>query len=75
MSHQVNFSTHSKELTAAHQAVVSDSNDVNWLIYGYEKGTNDLKVQDTGGKAIEKNQQYRKIWIAMQVTSDIPLLL
>lgn len=54
MSHQVNFSTHSQELTSAHQAVVSDSNDVNWLIYGYEKGTNDLKVQDTGGKTIEK---------------------
>ncbi|SAM01148.1 hypothetical protein [Absidia glauca] len=54
MSHQVNFSTHSKELTSAHQAVVSDSNDVNWLIYGYEKGTNDLKVQDTGDGGLEE---------------------
>ncbi|KAI8337483.1 hypothetical protein BC941DRAFT_461129 [Chlamydoabsidia padenii] len=54
MSHQVNFSTHSKDLTSAHQAVVSDSNDTNWLIYGYDKGTNDLKLQETGDGGLEE---------------------
>ncbi|ORZ18972.1 hypothetical protein BCR42DRAFT_349717 [Absidia repens] len=54
MSLSVNFSTNSKDLTAAHQAVVSDSDDTNWLIYGYEKGTNDLKVQDTGDGGLEE---------------------
>ncbi|CAO3598056.1 unnamed protein product [Absidia cylindrospora] len=54
MSLSINFSTNSKDLTAAHQAVVSDSDDTNWLIYGYEKGTNDLKVQDTGDGGLEE---------------------
>ncbi|KAI8098807.1 uncharacterized protein BX664DRAFT_319644 [Halteromyces radiatus] len=54
MSLQINFSAHSKELTAAHQAVISDNDDTNWLIYGYDKGSNDLKVQDTGNGGLEE---------------------
>lgn len=49
MSLGVNFSTHSKDLSAAYQAVISDSDPTNWLVYAYDKKTNDLRVQDTGG--------------------------
>ena len=49
MSHHVNFSTHGKELDAAYQAVISEQDDTNWLIYAYDKGTYDLRVQATGG--------------------------
>ncbi|CAO3612297.1 unnamed protein product [Cunninghamella blakesleeana] len=48
MSLTVNFTTHSKNLSAAYQAVISDSNPTNWLVYAYDKNTNDLRVQDTG---------------------------
>jgi hypothetical protein len=50
MSFQVNFNTHGKELNAAYQAVISEKDDTNWLIYAFDKGTYDLRVQETGGK-------------------------
>lgn len=49
MSFQVNFNTHGKELNAAYQAVISEKDDTNWLIYAFDKGTYDLRVQETGG--------------------------
>ncbi|KAI8074771.1 hypothetical protein BC940DRAFT_289052 [Gongronella butleri] len=54
MGLNVNFSAHGKELAAAHQAVLSDSDATNWLVFSYEKGTNDLKVQDTGDGGLEE---------------------
>ncbi|OBZ86895.1 Drebrin-like protein B [Choanephora cucurbitarum] len=54
MSHHVNFSTHGKELDAAYQAVISEQDDTNWLIYAYDKGTYDLRVQATGDGGLEE---------------------
>jgi hypothetical protein len=50
MSNKVNFNTHGQDLKQAYEAVISEKDDTNWLIYAYDKGTYDLRVQDTGGK-------------------------
>lgn len=49
MSLHVNFSTHGQDLKNAYNAVLSDNDPTDWLIYSYDKGTNDLRVQGTGG--------------------------
>ncbi|CAO3678645.1 unnamed protein product [Umbelopsis vinacea] len=54
MSLQVGFSAHSKELKSAYEQVIDNSSSVNWLIYTYDKGTNDLKVQATGEDGLEE---------------------
>ncbi|KAG0171799.1 hypothetical protein DFQ28_004776 [Apophysomyces sp. BC1034] len=54
MSLQVNFNTHGADLNAAYQAVLSDSDSTDWLIYSYDKGTNDLRVQGTGDGGLEE---------------------
>ncbi|KAI7867569.1 hypothetical protein BDF14DRAFT_1995830 [Spinellus fusiger] len=53
MSLQVNFSTHSQDLDAAYQSVLSETEPQDWLICSYDKGTNDLKVQATGDGGLE----------------------
>lgn len=50
MSFQVNFNTHGSDLKAAFEAVINEKDDTNWLIYAFDKGTYDLRVQGTGGK-------------------------
>ena len=52
MSLKVNFATHGKELTATYKAVLNGNEDTNWSLFGYDKGTNDLKVLGSGGKTI-----------------------
>jgi len=52
MSLKVNFATHSKDLNATYKAVLNGDQDVNWGLFGYDKGTNDLKVLGSGGKPI-----------------------
>ncbi|GAB5587036.1 actin binding protein [Umbelopsis nana] len=54
MSLQVGFSAHSKALKSAYEQVIDNSSSVNWLIYTYDKGTNDLKVQATGEDGLEE---------------------
>ncbi|KAI9280308.1 hypothetical protein BC943DRAFT_348097 [Umbelopsis sp. AD052] len=54
MSLQVGFSAHSKELKSAYEQVIDNNSSVNWLIYTYDKGTNDLKVQATGEDGLEE---------------------
>lgn len=54
MSLQVGFSAHSKELKSAYEQVIDVNSAVNWLIYTYDKGTNDLKVQATGEDGLEE---------------------
>lgn len=49
MSHQVNLS--SKEIANAYQDVING--ELDWAIFTYEGGTNDLKVQSTGGGGLE----------------------
>ena len=51
MSLQVNLS--SRDLTQAYQDVVN-ANGIDWAIFTYDKGTNDLKVQATGDGGLEE---------------------
>lgn len=54
MSYQVNLS--SKDLSTAYQNVL-DGNGIDWAIFTYDKGTNDLKVQATGDGGLEELQE------------------
>jgi len=54
MSLQINLS--SKELYDAYQNVV-DANGIDWAIFTYEKGANDLKVQATGNGGLEELEE------------------
>lgn len=54
MSLQVNLS--SKDLSNAYQDVVSGG-QIDWAIFTYEGGTNDLKVQATGSGGLEELEE------------------
>jgi hypothetical protein len=58
MSLTVNFSAHSRELTEAYQQVRTGDPNKEWAVFGYDKGTNDLKVLETGGR-YTRNILYR----------------
>ncbi|KAF9581777.1 hypothetical protein BGW38_001088 [Lunasporangiospora selenospora] len=61
MSLQVNFTTHGQELRAAYEAVLKpsdpNSSDNNWALFGYDKGTNDLKVLGQGDGGLEELEE------------------
>ncbi|KAG0314686.1 hypothetical protein BGZ99_007928 [Dissophora globulifera] len=60
MQLQVNFSTHGYDLKAAYEAIIRPSdpkNGDNWAIFGYDKGTNDLKVLGQGNGGLEELQE------------------
>lgn len=50
MSLSVNFNTHSKALSSTYQSVLNGDKETSWVLYGYDKGNNDLKVLEKGGK-------------------------
>jgi len=54
MSLQVNLS--SQEISQAYQDVVN-ARDVDWAIFTYDKGSNDLKVQATGNGGLEELEE------------------
>ena len=54
MSLQVNLS--SRDITQAYQDVVN-ARGIDWAIFTYDKGTNDLKVQATGDGGLEELQE------------------
>jgi len=54
MSLQVNLS--GRDLLDAYQGVINRQ-DINWAIFTYEKGTNDLKVQNTGTGGLEELEE------------------
>lgn len=54
MSLQVNLS--SRELLTAYQNVVN-ANGIDWALFTYDKGTNDLKVQSTGDGGLEELEE------------------
>lgn len=54
MSLQVNLS--SKEINDAYQDVIN-ANGIDWAIFTYEKGSNDLKVQATGNGGLEELEE------------------
>ena len=52
MSLGVNLS--SKDLAAAYGKVLSGDPEVEWAVFSYDKGTNDLKVQESGNGGLEE---------------------
>lgn len=50
---KINFNTHAKDIQAAYEAVISEKDSTDWLVYSFDKGTYDLRVQATGGNVIE----------------------
>lgn len=54
MSLQVNLS--SRDIADAYQDVVN-SRGINWAIFTYEGGANDLKVQATGSGGLEELEE------------------
>jgi hypothetical protein len=54
MSLQINLS--SKEIYDAYQNVLN-AKEIDWAIFTYEKGTNDLKVQATGNGGLEELEE------------------
>jgi hypothetical protein len=51
MSLHVNLS--SKDIAQAYQDVVN-ARGIDWALFTYDKGTNDLKVQSTGDGGLEE---------------------
>ena len=54
MSLQVNLS--GRDLAQAHQDVLN-ANGIDWALFTYEKGTNDLKLQATGNGGLEELEE------------------
>ena len=54
MSLQVNLS--SREIAQAYQDVLNARN-IDWVVFTYEKGSNDLKVQSTGDGGLEELEE------------------
>ncbi|GJJ68316.1 drebrin-like protein [Entomortierella parvispora] len=57
MSHLVNLSTYGHDLKAAYDSILRPSdpkNGDNWALFGYDKGTNDLKVLGHGSGGLEE---------------------
>ncbi|KAI8599620.1 hypothetical protein EDD21DRAFT_307761 [Dissophora ornata] len=60
MSLQVNFTTHGHDLKAAYESILRPAdpkNGDNWTLFGYDKGTNDLKVLGTGNGGLEELEE------------------
>ena len=54
MSLQVNLA--SRDIAQAYQDVLN-AQDIDWAIFTYEKGSNDLKVQATGNGGLEELEE------------------
>ncbi|KAL1924197.1 uncharacterized protein VTP21DRAFT_7232 [Calcarisporiella thermophila] len=54
MSLHVNFNTHSQDLQSSYASVLNNDASVNWALYGYDRGTNDLKLIATGDGGLEE---------------------
>ncbi|KAF9971519.1 hypothetical protein BGZ73_005525 [Actinomortierella ambigua] len=57
MSLQVNFTTHGKDLRVTYEDILNSSSGNDWALFGYDKGTNDLKVLGTGNGGLEELQE------------------
>ncbi|XP_008549115.1 drebrin-like protein B [Microplitis demolitor] len=50
----VNLTKNNDSLVAAWKSVVDDKSSVNWAVFGYEGGTNNLKVVGTGDRGLQQ---------------------
>ena len=63
MSLQVNLS--SQDIAKAYNDVLN-ANGIDWALFTYAKGTNDLKVQSTGNGGLEELEEEVEGWFAMR---------
>jgi len=54
MSTNINLSQYASELKEAYKSVLDKDNALNWILLGYAKGTNDLKVVGKGEEGLEE---------------------
>lgn len=57
MSLQVNFTTHGHDLKSTYESILRPADPKasnNWAMFGYDKGTNDLKVLGQGDGGLEE---------------------
>lgn len=54
MSLQINLT--GRDLAQAYQDVLN-ARDIDWALFTYEKGTNDLKLQSTGDGGLEELEE------------------
>ena len=54
MSLQINLT--GRDLAEAYEKVLN-AQDIDWALFTYEKGTNDLKLQSTGDGGLEELQE------------------
>jgi hypothetical protein len=74
MSLQVNLS--SPEIAKAYQDVLNDRG-INWVVYTYEKASNDIRVQSTGNGGLEELEEEfsdGRCVLAAERLSDIHLI-
>ena len=72
MSLQVNLS--SREISDAYQNVVA-GRDIDWVLYTYDKGGNDLKVQATGNGGLDElEEEFSDGRYGYIVSSPLPFL-
>ncbi|KAF9100950.1 hypothetical protein BGX29_006123 [Mortierella sp. GBA35] len=60
MSLQVNFTTYGRELKAAYEDILRPADPQggnNWALFGYDKGSNDLKVLSQGSGGLEELEE------------------
>ncbi|KAJ1660554.1 actin binding protein [Dispira simplex] len=51
---KVNFATHSQALVSTHKRILEGDPSITWAVYTYDKGTNDLKVQEESDEGLEE---------------------
>jgi hypothetical protein len=72
MSMQVNLS--GKDLFTAYQDVIN-ANGIDWALFTYDKGSNDLKVQSTGSGGLEElEEEFSDGRFVMKLVAFISLL-
>ncbi|KAI9143484.1 hypothetical protein BKA69DRAFT_1123265 [Paraphysoderma sedebokerense] len=54
MSHQINFSAHGQEMQSYYRRIMDGDESINWVIFGYDKASNDLKVAESGDGGLDE---------------------
>ena len=44
MAHQINLATFGEELGKAYQTIINSNSKENWVLLGYDRNTNDLRM-------------------------------
>lgn len=47
---RLDLSTYGDELNDTYKQILQDKSDIDWILFGFHKSDNSLKVMDTGSK-------------------------